>query len=422
MIKEDFLHYLWKFQKFTTTNLTSTSGQKIQILQVGQHNHNAGPDFYNAHVIIDNQFWAGTVEIHVKASDWYLHGHEKDTNYNNVVLHVVWEDDVVVYQNNRALPTLSLQSLVHKQTLTNYTALLHSKKQFFNCEKDINIVPQHIETNWLERLYITRLEHKAKAIQKELAKTTNNWEEVLYRNLLKAFGLKVNSEAFYSIASSIPFSVFRKESFNAFKTEALLMGQAGLLQETNDSYSDALLEAYLYLKHKYNLSDLGVTSPVFYRLRPPNFPTIRLSQVANLYAKSTTLFNTIKSEFNIGFFEKELNVTTSSYWNTHYSFGKESPYKIKKTTSSVIQTLLLNAIIPIQFAYAKSTGKNITDKLIGLVEQLNPEQNTITQKFKSKGLNLKSAFQTQAVLEAYNNNCIKNKCLQCVVGNYLIKQ
>ncbi len=291
-MKEDFLHYVWKFQKFSRKNLSTISGAAITIVKVGVSNENAGPDFFNAKISIDNQLWAGNVEIHIKSSDWYEHHHEKDPNYDNVILHVVWTHNTHIFRkDNSFIPTLELKSIVDPNVLNNYQNLFSKKQKRINCENDISKIDPFIMENWMDRLFLERLEQKSILFEKELKASNNHWEGLLFRLLGKSFGLKVNGEAFYSIVQSIDYSIIKKCSKNNNELEALLFGQAGFFEKHHeDLYFKLLKEKYEYLKHKFQIDNKETIFPKYFRLRPVNFPTIRLSQLAVLFTEKKSLF------------------------------------------------------------------------------------------------------------------------------------
>ncbi len=423
-MNEDFLHYLWKFKKINFQNIKTTKNESIEIISVGDHNFNSGPDFFNAKLIIGKQLWAGNVEIHIKSSDWYVHHHEKDKNYNNVILHVVWEHDVEVYRiDNTPIPTLELKELTSQNLLNTYKNLFHQKKHFINCEKDINLADKFIVENWLERMYFERLEKKSKLIMNELQKLNNNWEAVLFKMMMKNFGLKVNGDAFYSIADLIDYQMIRKLQNNQSQLEALFFGLAGFLEEEHtDVYYLKLKNEYGYLKNKFKLSELGITPPKFFKLRPSNFPTIRLSQFSKLLNKHPNLFSKIIETKSIEMFYDLLNVKASEYWDNHFTFSKISAKSKKSLAKGFIDLIIINTILPLKFCYSKSIGKEINEELINVIQEVRNEKNTIINQFIKLDIECNSAMKTQALLELYNNYCSKNKCLQCAIGSHLIKQ
>ena len=421
-MKEDFLHYLWKFKKFDALNLKTFNGEEITIINVGQYLKLAGPDFFNAQITIGNQKWAGNVEIHLKSSDWYVHHHERDEAYENVILHVVWEHDTEIFRkNNTEIPVLELKKYVDAETISNYQSLTSPKSWIF-CEKQLAAIPQFVLKNWQERLFFERLERKSNPIFELLQQTNHDWEAVLFCLLAKNFGLNTNGEIFLKIAQSIPFSIIRKESFEVENLEALLLGTAGLLDlEKEDNYFKDLKFRYFYLLHKYQLEKTIVEPVQFFKHRPDNFPTIRLSQLANLYHIHQNLFSKIGIATSIENIYKTFNVSASNYWQNHYQFDKESPKKEKKISKSFIDLVIINTIIPLQFAYAKSQGKEISEGQIQLLDEVAPEKNSIMDKFRSFGIKSKSAFDSQSLLQLKNEYCNNSRCLECAVGMELLK-
>ena len=421
-MKEDFLHYLWRFKKFETLNLRTTQKEQITIIKTGDYLELSGPDFFNAQIIIGDQKWAGNIEIHIKSSDWYVHGHEKDDAYDNVILHVVWEHDTEIFgKNNVEIPVLVLKDYVAPETINNYHSLV-SPKSWISCEKQIAQIDDFVFTNWQERLFFERLERKSKFIYDLLEETNQDWEAVLFCLLAKNFGLNTNGNSFLQIARSIPFSIIRKESFEVENHEALLLGTSGLLDfEKEDVYFKDLKIRYFYLLHKYQL-DRVYTDPVeFFKHRPDNFPTIRLSQLASLYNKHQNLFSKIVALKSVKNIYEVLNVSASLYWQNHYQFDKESPKKTKPLSKSFIDLLIINTIIPIQFAYASIMGESIEEDLIALLKEVLPEKNSVIDKFESFGVSSKNAFDTQTLLQLKNEYCSQNACLKCAVGMELLR-
>ena len=421
-MKEDFISYIWKIQSFEKKKLFSVQGEKVQILSVGQENKNSGPDLFNTQLIIGDQKWAGNVELHVKSSDWYVHSHEKDANYDSVILHVVWEHDIEIYRKDRTqLPTLELKDIVNKAVLHNYYKLFATNRKWINCENDIADVDQFLLNNWLERLYIERLEHKSQLISSLLLQSKNDWEAVLFKLLAKNFGLKVNSQAFFDWANSIEFSIIRKQQQNLESLEALFFGKANMLVDSiEDPYYLYLQKEYTYLKAKFNLKDnLGVRFQ-FFRLRPNNFPTIRIAQLAALYYQHKNMFSKLMAASQLKDFYALLNVSTSEYWSTHYSFTSTSKKSSKKITKTFIDLLLVNTIIPLKFMYLKHLGKLNELELVELVREIKSEKNNIIDKFKTLKVSANNVLESQALIQLKNEYCSKYKCLQCNVGNFII--
>lgn len=422
-MKEELLHFIWKLQLFTSKNLCCSNGEKLLVLTKGEHNLNAGPDFFNAKIEIGDQVWGGNVEIHVNASDWYAHNHEVDENYNAVVLHVVWNNDAPVFgKSNVELPTLELKNFISNDVLKNYQKLFNSPKQWINCENDIGDIDTFQLNNWFERLYIERLEQKAVQIQEVLHKTNNNWEATLFILLTKNFGSKVNSEAFLDVAFSIDFSIVRKVSNNQKVLEALFFGQANLLSDSCESkYFEELLSAYNYLVVKFKLSPIPIGGLQFFRLRPNNFPTIRLSQLATLYHLHQQLFSKVMEVEKVEDFYDLFDVSVSDFWKNHYTFQSTSKKSNKKLSKSFIDLLLINTILPLKFMYLKSQGKNDFELIYETISKIKPEKNSIITKFDEFNIKATNAFETQALLQLKNEYCNKQLCLQCSVGKQLIK-
>ena len=421
-MKEDFLHYVWKFQKFDTQNLVTINKEPLQIVSEGLHNLDSGPDFFNAKIYLDGQLWAGNVEIHLKSSDWYAHNHETDSAYDNVILHVVWQHDTEIFRKDGSvIPSLVLERYVMKNTLERYQKLFSKQQAWINCENDFAEVDAFIVDNWLERLYFERLEQKQDLILSELKNSKNHWEALLFKMLCRNFGLNVNAESFFSMASSVDFSVVKKCSQEQFDLESLLFGQAGLLNKTmEDWYFKSLFKNYEYLQRKFSLKNAGVIAPKFFRLRPPNFPTLRLSQLATLYTEKQNLFSEIISTNKITDFYEIFKIGTSTYWDTHYNFGLSNVRRKKRLTKKFIDLLVINTVIPLKFCYAAQQGKDITEDILGLASQLTSEQNTIVKKFNSLRQLASNAYQSQALLQLKKEYCDKNNCLQCAVGNAII--
>ena len=420
-MKEDFLHYVWQFSKFDITELKTIQGEDIQLQSPGQYLQQAGPDFFNASLIIGGQKWAGNVEIHIKSSDWYLHNHERDAAYDNVVLHVVWEHDTEVFRkDNTEIPVLEIRHYVTSDVLKSYNALALAKSWIF-CEKELGTINGFVMENWKERLFFERLERKAGPIIQLAQETANDWEAILFCFLAKNFGLNTNGEEFFKMAKSIPFAIIRKESFDAANLEALLFGMSGLLEDNKeDMYYKDLKSRFDYIIHKYQLKP-GYINLQFFKLRPDNFPTIRLSQLAGLYHKHQNLFSKIIDSTSLQDIYTVFDVKVSAYWETHYQFDKESPKKRKGLSASFIDLLIINTIVPFQFAYNKSMGKEMGEELIELLRNVQPEKNTIVDKFRQFKAAADSAYDTQALLQLKNEYCNHKKCLKCGIGLELLK-
>jgi len=422
-MKENLLHFIWKLKLFSFKNLQTTTGEIIEITSVGIENSNEGPDFLNAKIAINKQLWAGNVEIHIKSSDWYAHNHEIDENYDSVILHVVWEHDVEIFRKSEeAIATLELKNYISKDLLNKHLQLFRKPKKWINCENDIVSLDSFVLNNWVERLYFERLENKSKQIQQILTTTNNNWEATLFSLLAKNFGLKVNADAFMNFSTSFEYSIVRKVSPNAKQLEALFFGQAGLLSSEYESgYYRELKATYEYLRFKFKLTPISKGQVQFFRLRPNNFPTIRISQLAELYHLHQNLFSKVIEVDTLDGFYDLLNVSTSQFWETHYTFEKESKKSIKKLTKSFVDLLLINTIIPLKFMHLKSLGITDYSAIFSIIEQIKPEINTIITKFNELKIKSNNARETQALLQLKNEYCNKQLCLQCAVGMELLK-
>ncbi|MCM4153889.1 DUF2851 domain-containing protein [Arenibacter sp. N53] len=425
-MREDLLHFIWKYKKLQMENLKGSKKEAIQILDVGSHNLLSGPDFFNAKIKIDQQLWAGTVEMHIRSSDWYAHNHEMDPNYHNVILHVVWEDDCDVFRsNNTVIPTLVLKDYISSSILLEYQKLFyHKESSLINCSNDIGDIDDFVLHNWLEVLYFERLEKKTDLVAQLLMESKNDWERVFFILLSKNFGLKINGETFFEIARRLPFPMVRKIQHNALQLESTLYGLAGLLEEdiVGDGYYESLKSEFDFLKAKYDLLDGPWQKPEFFKLRPSNFPTIRLSQVANLYSKHQNLFSKVIGAQSAGEIYKVFNVSASEYWDSHYTFGKISKKYGTKLSKKFVDLLIINTILPVKLSYAKHMGRDVNDEIINIISGISPESNSIISKFRMLKLQFPSAKESQAVLQLYNEYCTKNKCLHCAVGHQLLNR
>lgn len=422
-LKEDFLHYLWKFKLFKLDVLETVDKKKVSLLKTGIHNKESGPDFFNGLVDIDHQRWAGNIEIHLKSSDWYAHQHEKDPNYDSVVLHVVWEYDVpVFYSNQKEIPTIQLSDYIESAVLDSYFDLFSSKQKWILCEDTIGKTDSFILEAWLNRLYFERLEKKSQKILQLLEETNNDWESVLFQLLAKSFGMKLNGEAFLDLAKSFDFSVLRKCQGIKGAIEILLMGQAGFLNENFEEIEYTVIKKeYEYLQKKFKLTSLFKGKFQFFRLRPNNFPTIRLSQLASLYERHQNLFSKVIESKDINKLYDLFSIKASSYWDTHYVFGKEAKNSIKRTSKSFADLIVLNVLIPLRYSYEKHHNKIISNDLEALVESIKPEKNSIINMYIKHGVNIKTALDTQGLLELKSSYCDLKRCLDCTIGLQLLK-
>ena len=423
-MNEDFLHYVWKFQKFTSTQLQTEHGEPLQILEVGQHNVDAGPDFFFGKVAIAGQVWVGTIEIHLQSSHWYSHQHERDPRYDSVVLHVVWEHDMDIKRSDESIiPTLELKGLVSGQIITKYQKLFSKEHRWIQCEAEFAEVDSFVVENWLDRLFFERLEDKSEDILKQLSERKKNWEAVLFHRLCKSFGLKVNATSFESISASIPHRVLLKVKRDGKDLEALLLGQAGLLKaDYLDPYHQELKEKHLFLCAKFGISNLGVATPKFFRLRPPNFPSIRLAQLAALLHRRPNLFSELLEASSLLEYYELFDLSASSYWDTHYNFGVVSKNRKKRLSKPFIDLLLLNTVLPLKYCHGVSHGKDMSEETLQLVQALPMETNRVVQDFLKLRSFEGNAAVSQSLLQLKQHYCDRYRCLHCAIGNAFLKQ
>ncbi|WP_298900153.1 DUF2851 family protein [uncultured Psychroserpens sp.] len=423
-MKEEFLHYVWMYKKFDVLNLQTTQQEPLQIISGGRLNSNSGPDFFNGQLRINQQLWVGNIEIHVKSSDWYVHGHEKDCTYDNVILHVVYDHDTEIFRkDNSIIPTLVLKPLIKPSVFKNYQRLLSSKNAWINCEKDCSNVSTFVLNNWFERLYIERLERKSKMIEDLLKSSKNDWEAVLFKLLARNFGLKVNGESFFSLAHSIPYVIIRKSHTQLLTLEALLFGQAGLLDDKSSAvYYNNLQKEYQFLKQKFGLNNYGVIPFQFFRLRPSNFPTIRLSQLANLYHREHAVFSKAMSLDKLSDFYKLFGTEASLFWESHFTFSKSSKQSKKQTTKTFMDLLIINTVLPLKFYYTNQKGHSDHENIFNIIKEIASEKNTIVEGFGKLKLVSNSAMTSQALIQLKTEYCDKNKCLKCAIGNSLLSK
>jgi hypothetical protein len=420
---EEFLHHIWKFKLFNQQDLKTTSGDIIEIIKAGSYNSDSGPDFFNAQIKLENTLWVGNVEIHIQSDDWKKHAHQLDKAYDNIILHVVYESKTPVYRvSGELIPTLELKGRIEDKIYQNYLNFT-SNKDWIPCEKQISDVPTLIINSTLDRLLLERLERKSTAIIDSLKLTNNNWEETFYQFIARNFGFKTNAEPFELLAKSLPSIYLGKHKSSLLQLEALLFGQAGLLEKhVEDKYLQALQNEYAFLKHKLKLHPIDAHLWKFLRLRPVNFPTIRIAQFANLIFTSSHLFSKIIETTNYEELKKLMNVSVSDYWKTHYTFDKTSKSLSKQLGEESINSIIINTIVPFLFVYGKQKeDEKYVDRALHFLEQTEGEHNAIIKKWNALKFPVKTAYSTQALLQLKNEYCDSKKCLSCNIGNYLLK-
>ncbi|HVS94162.1 MAG TPA: DUF2851 family protein [Mucilaginibacter sp.] len=422
---EDFINYIWKFRLFDRHNLQTTTGENIEVFSAGLPNSDSGPDFHNARLRIGDTTWAGNVEIHINSSDWHKHKHTHDNAYGNVILHVVYRDDEpITLPDGRRLPTLELKERISPELYNRYHHLVYGEQQFVPCEGNIHAVDDITLRNWLTRVLVERLEKRSAAVMSALDKNRGDWEETFYQFLAAQFGFKTNALPFELLARSLPQLILAKHKDNALQIEALIFGQAGMLDEDfKDDYPKKLKEEYGFLRKKYGLNPIEKHLWKFMRLRPQNFPTIRLAQFAALIVKSNHLFSKVLDIKDVRQLKKLFDgLDVNPYWENHYRFDAESKPSSKSLGQSSIDILLLNTFVLFLFSYGKHNQQEYyINRSLKLLEQLPAEDNHIVTNFGALGIKVGTAFDSQALLELKNSYCSYKKCLQCGVGNKILR-
>ncbi|MFN6946269.1 MAG: DUF2851 family protein [Cytophagaceae bacterium] len=420
MMKESFLHFVWEFQYFEKKLLTDCFDEQVQIVHQGTKNYNSGPDFHDARIKIGDFFWSGNVEIHIKASDWYSHNHQQDKAYDNVILHVVWLNDQIVKRTDGTpIPTLELKNRIDPDLYEKYRQFINSPGTI-PCGVDFNRISDIVKLSMLDRTLSERLQEKSAKVRSLLADNHGDWEETAYQLLALNMGFKLNSEPFLKLGQRLPLKILRKHADNEVQAEALLFGMAGLLdKEFKDEYPRTLKREFGFLAGKYQLKEKKLTGLEwkFMRIRPANFPSVRISEFAALILKNPSLFSVFKEVVNIKQLYNFLQVEQSTYWHTHYLFDRIAERKAIHLGKSAIENIAINTVAPLLACYAiEKDDQRYMDKSIELLESVSPEENRITKVWSDLGLHMASAFDTQAGIQLYNNYCRRKRCLECNLG------
>jgi hypothetical protein len=419
--KEYFLQHIWRYQLFDKNGLKTTSGEPVLIIKQGLLNKNQGPDFLNAHINIASIDWHGAVEVHVSSADWLKHKHQNDANYEGVVLHVVWNNNAEFSD----VPTLVLKGLVSEKYISNFDALVKSEDEI-SCRFFFQQVNSIYKTEMLERSFFARMERKTDAILDTLVLSKGDWQQTIYALILKYFGFLTNKDSFEELAQKLPLKILLKHRANLIQIEAMLFGVSGLLSNVNicdDEYLVQLNNEYQYFKKLYDLNEISI--PVkFLRLRPANFPTIRLSQFADLIHNHSDFFNHI---FERSSYKNLLRVFTfhqSDYWLGNYTFGKLSSKPIPSLGDSSKDLLIINVIVPLMLAYGKQIGQESTMEqwCFDILNQIKPEKNSKIEVWEIVDFKATNAYDSQALLEWHNEYCVKKRCLECSVGLQILKK
>lgn len=423
---EQLLHYCWKHRLFPLDGLRTTEGEEVEVIDPGLHNHNAGPDFFNAKVKIGGQLWVGNVEIHDRASDWFLHGHEKDTHYNNVILHVVGLADTQAETADGSRPP-QMELQVPEQVRHNYNELIKTDS-YPPCYRIIPSLSRLTKHSWMSALETERLERKTEDIKRRADRCQGSWEAAYFVTMARNYGFGINAEAMEQWALSIPLNDVGHHRDDIFQIEAFFMGQAGLLDPLSiperhrqaaitDEYFFRLNNEYRFLAHKFSLQPVDFHSWRFLRLRPQNFPHIRISQLANLYFHRRASLSQLIECKDIKSVKELLSTSVTSYWQTHYAFGCESKPNEKHLSDASLNLLLINTVVPILFAFGRhKLDDTLCDRAFDFLEQLKAENNHITRTWKDIGLDVENAGDSQALIQLKNEYCDRRDCLRCRFG------
>lgn len=420
---ESFLHYIWQFQYFDKKGLATSGGEPIQVCHPGIKNSNAGPDFSEARIKIGALEWRGSVEIHIQASGWVSHHHEVDTAYERVILHVVWEEDKVIRRTDGTImPTLVLKNRVDEALWRRYRKLVTSAETI-PCTNSILKVTPVTRLSMFDRVLLQRLEKKARIVTELLEGNKGDWDETTYQLLARNFGFKVNAEPFQQLSTAVPYKIILKHANQPVQVEALLFGMGGFLEKVKeDSYTQVLKKEFILLSRKYDLTKkmLSKVQWRFLRLRPANFPTLRLAQFAAFLSKQPHVFSTFINADHKKLVEV-LSIRQSEYWLRHYHFGKEVK-SVPAFGKSSVDNVLINTVVPLLVAYGKQQDdQQYIDRAVTILQHMPSEKNTITRQFSSIGLEVKSSFDSQALLELFSAFCEKRRCLECAIGVSLVK-
>ena len=417
-ITEDFIYYLWE-NRLLTKDLKTTDDEDISIISVGHRNNNSGADYLNARIKIDGTLWAGQVEIHVMASDWFKHKHQFDDNYNNVILHVVYKKDT----DNIKIPTLEIENKFNKSLFFNYKNFLQSKK-WIPCSDYIGKIQGFTLISWLDRMLIEHLENECKEMNSKLRSCNYNWEQTLYQRLMRYFGLKVNNDSFEYLSKILPLNLLLRHRDNNIYIESMMFGCAGFLEnDFEEEYPALLKREFKMLRSKFGLRVMSVSNWNFLRLRPPNFPTIRIAQLAKIITNNGSMFSKIRDSNNIEEIKKLFEVELDSYWDNHFQFNKTSKIERRKILGrTAINLVIINAIAPLLFHYGQVHSlDSYKEKAMYYLEHIEPEDNLITRNFRNSGIVLQNASQTQAIMYMYKYYCKKRRCLECRIYYILSK-
>ena len=418
-MKEEFIYYLWEY-RLLNLELKTVDGDAIKVISVGNRNFDAGADFVNARIKIGDTLWAGQVEIHVRASDWFKHKHQYDDNYNNVILHVVYEYDT----DKLDIPTLVVKDKFDLSLLYNYNSFIDSKS-WIPCGDYIGSIQEFTVISWLDRMLVEHLENECKDLEFRLKVNNYNWEQLFYQRLMRYFGMKVNNDAFEYLSRILPLNLLLKHLDNATYVEAMMFGCAGFLEKDfEEDYPSLLKRDFKMLKSKFGLKVMPVSNWKFLRLRPPNFPTIRIAQLARIIINNGNMFSKIRDSIGLDEIMQLFDVELNSYWDNHFLFDKLSKTERRKRLgSSAVDSIFINAIVPMLFYYGQfHSMESYKEKAMIYLEHIGAEDNVIIRNYNRCGLVFQNAFQTQAALFMYKYYCRRRRCLECRIYLELSKR
>ncbi|MEZ4804205.1 MAG: DUF2851 family protein [Bacteroidia bacterium] len=421
-MNEELLQYIWMAGLFNANNLKSTDGQDIIVYKRGRLNANSGPDFSNANIRIGDTEWVGNVEIHLNSDEWYQHKHHLDKGYNTTILHVVLKCNAqCVREDGSELICIELNDRIEPAIIQNYESLKTSTN-WVACENSINKIDHFTIEQTLDRQLINRLERKCLKINEWMTKGVNDWNDVLYHSLARSFGFNTNSEAFEQVALNLPLNLLIRNKNDSNTIDSLVFGVAGYLEdEIDEVYFNTLKKEWKFLQKKHKLFQLEKSSFKFMRMRPGNFPCMRLAQFASLAVKCPELFIAIQTQFTLENIYKLFEISPNPYWQTHYHFNKESNPHNTSLSKQAIHHIIINTIVPVFFAFGKHIGDaQFCEQVINLLHKLPAEQNNTIKKWKSINIHAKDAFHSQALLELKNENCDLRKCLNCKIGTKVL--
>lgn len=422
-MNETFLSYLWKYRQLNN-DIATESGDQLAILHPGEQNTDSGPDFFNARLRIGETTWAGNVEIHVKSSDWQRHWHHTDPEYDHVILHVVFEDDrPVFHQNGEPMQTLVIRNRFPCRIYDRYRQMMQNQ-QWIPCMNQLGRTGDPGFNAWAPALAVERLEQKTGSIRQMFSACNNDWDEAVYRHMAGSFGFKINNLAFELLAKSLPLKIVRQSLDSVFRLESLLFGQAGMLgREFGDAYPGDLNREYQFLRDKYTLEPVPGSLWKFLRLRPSNFPTVRISQFAGFLHLTHARFFTMLEANSVREVTDALRISASEYWNTHYQFDKPAGYRQKAIGQAGVKLLTINGVIPFLFFYGcEKDQPAVCERALEYLEQLDGEENALISQWKTAGFPAENALQTQALIQLKKFYCDKKRCLECRIGSRLLGQ